>query len=200
MSLFYPTRNIIVPRRMRLRGEDGFISPALIGAIAGSRRRTAGGLTKAETFGADEYDNAVTPGSQETYKYVATYCASTGSGYTIKQIIVRMFRVGTGTAPSMVGKLYDNSGTAPNTELATSTNTVNSADVGTSAQNVIFSFAGCAVGKYFHFDVTCPSYDASSYYKIRTTNATNQGHINVASAGVSWTQQSSRAQYVEVWI
>jgi len=40
-SLFVPTRNIWVPRRS-LRDCRGFISPSLIGAIAGSRMRTAG--------------------------------------------------------------------------------------------------------------------------------------------------------------
>lgn len=46
-SLFIPTRNILVPRNWTLRDNRGFISPGVIGGIAGARRRTGGAASVA---------------------------------------------------------------------------------------------------------------------------------------------------------
>lgn len=64
-SLFVPTRNILIPHNWTLRDNRGFISPGVIGGIAGARRRTAAtteywGVTDPSAFTSFDYWNGYT--------------------------------------------------------------------------------------------------------------------------------------------
>lgn len=72
-SLFVPTRNIWVPSR-KLADNRGFISPGVVGAIASSRRRTAGA---APAFGA-EIQRAIATASTNPWTFNLASSQSAG--------------------------------------------------------------------------------------------------------------------------
>jgi hypothetical protein len=110
MNLWLPQREVILPRRLRPRWrEEGFISPALIGAVAGSRRRT---LPPSYYYsGVGSSPITVEPSwNVTTNEYGAAYaegtpvlCGQTGS---ITKIAIKCLTNGSGT---MKIALYDNS-------------------------------------------------------------------------------------------
>jgi len=163
---------------------------------------TSGGATYTlqETFGADtnQFDFANTG--------IRTYISSeilAGSSYTITQVEVRILRVGAGSAPDLVCEIRADTGSQPDTPpLATSTNTIVSADVGTSMQWVAFQFAGLAVtnATRYYLGLKASSVDASNYYTARG-GAISSGDVQSSLAGTtSWSGLSSRQWWQRTYV
>jgi len=174
------------------------ISPATIGAIAGNRRRSsAATYTLKDTFGADSSDSPnFADNSARTYLSSEVVA---GSDYTITKVELRMKRVdGGGSAPDIVCEIRADAGTKPDTPpLATSTNTVVSADVSTSQGWVTFLFTGLAVtnGTTYYIGVKASSTSATNYYTCRS-GAVSSGDVQQSAAGTTtWGATGTRKWY-----
>lgn len=151
-----------------------------------------------ETFGANTA-NGSTMQSSSSRTYVVSICTP-GASYTITRVDLRMFRTGTGAA-TLTARIYSDSSTTPATLLASSTNTVDSADVSTTESWVTFYFAGQAVtsGTPIWIGVSGATTDASNYYTFRGA-ATSTGTIDSSSNGSAWSGLSTRAWYIQTYV
>jgi len=114
------------------------------------------------------------------------------SSYTLRQIGMHVKRNGTG-APSLVAKIYADSTGVVSTLLATSTNTVVSATVPTSADYVLWQFTGLALtsGTPYWLGLQAASTDASNNYTA-TVGAFSSGVVHGSSDGITFSSALSR--------
>jgi hypothetical protein len=97
-SLFVPTRNIIVPRGdVRLPHDRAEYGPAMIGAVAGSRRRTVAAASATDDFNRSN-DPISSPGSDG----VITWVSGPGDLAAIKVLSNVCYRSGAGASGGMV--------------------------------------------------------------------------------------------------
>lgn len=114
------------------------------------------------------------------------------ASYTIAKVELEMSRVGSGTASSMVAEIRSDSTDTPGAVLATSTNTITSADVSGSQGFIAFLFAGQAVtnGTKYWIGVHCTTASGTDYYTYyRASAGANAGTYSSAD-GTSWSQAS----------
>lgn len=153
-----------------------------------------------QTFGTDTSD-AVTPTSASNRKYIGS-AATPDANYTITRVELYLKRVdGGGAAADLVCEIRaDNSG-VPGTLLATSTNTIVSADVSTSYGWAAFNFTGLAVtnGTPVYLVVKGATTDAANYYTWRG-GALATGDIERSSDGASWANISNRQCYARTYV
>ena len=153
--------------------------------------------TLRDTFGTDVFDGIVFANTS-TRTYVTSEVV-VGSDYTITKIELRMLRVdGGGVAGDLVCEIRGDTGTAPDTPpLATSTNTIVSADVSTGQVWVAFLFTGLSVtnGTHYYIGVKASSVDAANYYTGRG-GVLSSGDVQNSTAGtVSWSALGTRQWY-----
>lgn len=170
--------------------------------LAAAHRRNSASLTYTlqQTFGSD---TSSTPNfAQSLIRTYATSEVVVSGNYTITKVELHMLRVGSGTAPDLVAEIRADAGTQPDTPpLATSTNTIVSADVGTSMQWVTFIFAGLAVtnGTTYYIGVKASSVDASNYYTARS-GAFGTGEIRSSQLGTTtWGTEGTRPWWIRTY-
>jgi len=152
--------------------------------------------TLEDTFGADSSDSP-NFADNSTRTYLSSEIVA-GSNYTIARVELRMKRVGSGTASDIVCEIRADAGTKPNASpLATSTNTITSADVATTQGWITFYFTGLAVtnGTHYYIGIKASSTSASNYYTCRS-GAIASGDIQQSAAGTTtWGATGTRQWY-----
>lgn len=185
--------------RASVKTFDG-IAAASVKTINGYDATSGSSYTLQQTFGADTANGSnIQSAANRTY---AVSICTPDANYTITRVDLRMLRVdGGGSAPTLTARIYSDSSTVPNTLLASSTNTVVSADVGTSMQWVTFYFSGLAVtsGTPIWIGVSGNTSNASNYYVFRG-GAISSGTVDNSTAGSSWATLSTRAWYIQAYV
>lgn len=187
--------------RASLKTFDG-IAIASVKTINGFDATSGSTYTLQETFGGDSSDSPnFADASGQTYMSSEVVA---GSSYTITKIELRMRRVTAGgSAADLVCEIRADAGTKPDTPpLATSTNTVVSADVSTSQGWITFTFTGLAVtsGTHYYIGVKASSVDAAEYYTCRG-GGIGSGDVQKSVAGTTtWATQSTRQWYQRTYV
>lgn len=189
--------------RASVKTFDG-IAVASVKTINGLDATTGGGATYTlqETFGADSSDSpSFADNSARTY--LSSEVVVTGN-YTITRIELRMKRVTAGgSAPDIVCEIRADAGTKPDASpLATSTNTIVSADVSTSQGWIAFDFTGLAVtnGTHYYIGIKASSTNAAEYYTCRS-GAIASGDVQQSAAGTTtWGATGTRMWYQRTYV
>jgi len=156
--------------------------------------------TLEETFGTDASDGS-NIGDSANRVYVSSQVTAANT-YTLTKLALRLRRVdGGGSAANLVGEIYDENTGAPGTLLAESTNTITSAQVGTTMQWVDFLFAGLSITSttIYWLGLRCSGADASNYYVFRG-GAISSGSVSSSSNGLTWSALSTRKWYQQTFV
>lgn len=197
MNIIHPFPNGTLPTVGRLlSGRQSGLST--------NRRRSviaSGGAsyTLEETFGTDT-SNGSNIGNNVNRVYVSSQVTAADT-YTLTKLALRILRVdGGGSAPNLVAEIRSDSTGSPGSVLAESTNTVLSAEVGTSMQWVDFLFAGLSITSttVYWLGLRCSTSDASNYYTFRG-GAISSGAVSSSSNGLAWSGLSSRQWYQQTF-
>lgn len=120
---------------------------------------------------------------------------------TVCEIGMKFKRTGSGTAGTLTGQIRANGGTShPGTVLATSLNTIASADVGTSDTWVAFNFPDTVLtaNTIYWFGVVSDTTSATDFYTERGGNSST-GAFETSSDGTTWSTVGTRRWLQSGW-
>lgn len=146
-----------------------------------------------------QISGTILPGNSAADTYVAT-AASANANYTLTKLGAFMLRNGGGSASNLVAKIWADSSSNVGTLLGTSTNTIASSDVTSSATEIPFYFSGVSLTNAtpYWFGVYSATNDAVNYYSVWAQ--VGSGVTNRSADGSSWSNVSTRQWYMKTYI